>query len=677
RIVDELLQADTRLVICFDEVEKAYSGFFDGIMTLLQEGTLAGGNFRNCVIVLTSNLAQNEIILKKQTALKQNRQIEEKEINEILIRCDPRRQMKETHLGRINHKLVYNVLTNDVIFDIALGMIQEEASNRNISQVRYISPRIMLQIVLSTENSITGARAIRSYIQQQISPLFLSFLQANPDVSEVVLEEIDASEQGGSPTWQLREADPEMVYAQLDQVRLEMNDLYVKHKRKTNFIDKGELIKCLSPVVCQDDNIERIIEYLSLEIPKHRERPMSMLFAGMTGTGKTFTADLIAKYMERHGYGYHYETMTNYKSEHDASRFVGSAEGFVGSDSPPAIITKQIQYGGKLVIVLDEFDKAHPSAQDMIMQLLDKGVIQSNKLSADFRQSLVILTSNAADRELVEYKAGQVRQGVGISDPRFNTGIKEILRTNRMADTLLARLDRILVFNPLAASELCVICWNEAAKALQEYNEDLQLCHVDPKLMAEVLCSEGALNYGARPIRDKVKNMISLAYSRAMESLGVTTKLALISIEGRPELKAYEQESDRETCLKEAANTVLAYQKKVDFANPEELKQALSSVVCQDDNIAQIINYLRLEIARKTRSRPVSMLFTGMTGTGKTYTVELIAKYMERFGYGYHYETMTNYKSEHDASRFVGAAEGLVGSDSPPAIIRNQIKYQG
>ena len=404
---------------------------------------------------------------------------------------------------------------------------------------------------------------------------------------------------------------------------------------------------------------------------------MSMLFAGMTGTGKTFTAELIAKYMKRFGYGYHYETMTNYKSEHDASRFVGSAEGFVGSDSPPAIITKRDQFSGKLVIVLDEFDKAHPSAQDMIMQLLDKGVIQSNKITADFRQSLIILTSNAADRELVEYKAGQIRQGIDITEPRFVTGIKEILRTHKMADTLLARLGLILVYNKLSPKELTGICWNEAVNALKAYDPDIRLMHIDPNFILGIISSQESINYGARPIRHEVNRAVSKAYRRSCNGLRDVLDVSLVYNGDQLELVQFNKHKSKDACLAEASKLVEEHNQKIQFIDSEELKQALDCVVCQDDNIAHIVSYLRLEMARKVRSQPVSMLFSGMTGTGKTYTAELIAKYLERHGYGYHYETMTNYRSEHDASRFVGSADGFVGSDSPPAIIAKRDQFSG
>ncbi len=148
-------------------------------------------------------------------------------------------------------------------------------------------------------------------------------------------------------------------------------------------------------VLFQDSALEKITKWLTGYLTGFRRgRPLSFLFTGPTGTGKTLTAYVIAELIKGDRNALHVINMGNYQTEGDIWRLLGSAKGFVGSqeESPLRKIYRNDPFP---VILFDEIEKAHPKIWDAFLSLTDRGEVEDNHGILNFKNSIIIFTSNA------------------------------------------------------------------------------------------------------------------------------------------------------------------------------------------------------------------------------------------------------------------------------------------
>jgi ATP-dependent Clp protease ATP-binding subunit ClpA len=261
----------------------------------------------------------------------------------------------------------------------------------------------------------------------------------------------------------------------------------------------------------QDSVVDQVLEkiYVSKAGLKAINKPIgNFLFIGPTGTGKTELAKALADNLGMKLLRY---DMSEYQEKHSASKLIGAPPGYVGYDDSNlggGLLISDVEKNPNSVILFDEIEKAHPDVTNVLLNLMDEGMItSSNGKKADCRNTIVILTSNlgAADSEKNAIGIGRNFQKVGEDDKAVKDFFKPEFRN---------RLDGICKFGKLDHLSMKKI----VIKLMSEMNELLS----DKNL--RVHFTETAVNYfaevgydpklGARPLARKINEMVKVPLSK-------------------------------------------------------------------------------------------------------------------------------------------------------------------
>ena len=263
----------------------------------------------------------------------------------------------------------------------------------------------------------------------------------------------------------------------------------------------------------------------------------SFLFLGPTGVGKTELCKALAEFLFDSEAAMVRVDMSEYMEKHAVSRLVGAPPGYVGYDEGGQL-TEAVRRRPYSVLLLDELEKAHPDALNILLQLLDEGRLTDGQgRTADFRNTVVIMTSNLASSE--------IQSLAGSEHDELTRAVMASLRAHFRPE-FLNRVDDIVVFRPLTREEIrAIVCLQLDRLAARLAEQDLGLEVKDAvRLRLSNLGYDPA--YGARPlkrvIRDYVENPLAewllSADAKAGETLVVAEKDGEIVIRARSRAKA-------------------------------------------------------------------------------------------------------------------------------------------
>ena len=232
------------------------------------------------------------------------------------------------------------------------------------------------------------------------------------------------------------------------------------------------------------------------------------MFLGPTGTGKTEFAKLLAENLSMKLIRY---DMSEYQERHTVAKLVGAPPGYVGYDDSNlggGMLISDIEKNPNCVILMDEVEKAHPDVTNVLLQMMDEGMItSSNGKKANCRNTIIILTSNlgAADNE---------NNTIGFGDELQKTGEDDKAVKKHFAPEFRNRLDGVIKFNKLDDMSMRKI----VAKYLIEINDlllDKQLRIRLAETAIDELMSKGFDNkMGARPLQRLINEKIKVPLSK-------------------------------------------------------------------------------------------------------------------------------------------------------------------
>ncbi|MEA2089078.1 MAG: ATP-dependent Clp protease ATP-binding subunit [Patescibacteria group bacterium] len=283
-----------------------------------------------------------------------------------------------------------------------------------------------------------------------------------------------------------------------------------------NLIDKKNILnlekKLNEKIIGQKKPINIVSKYLkrSLLNMSHPDRPLgSFIFLGSTGVGKTELAKQIAKLVFGKKNSFIKFDMSEFNDKFNASKMIGAPAGYVGYEEGGKL-TEFVKHNPYCLILFDEIEKAHPDIFNLLLQILEDGILTSaDGRSVNFKNTLIILTSNIGVKEF--YSKNSIGFGSGENNDfdfnalknKINKKVKNILRPE-----LLSRLDQILIFNPLNKKDI-----KEIVK-LQLKNLDERLLEKNIKLgynkkIIEQLASMAYIpEQGARAVRKIIQSKI-------------------------------------------------------------------------------------------------------------------------------------------------------------------------
>ncbi len=245
-----------------------------------------------------------------------------------------------------------------------------------------------------------------------------------------------------------------------------------------------------------------------------QKRPVSFIFAGPTGVGKTELVKTIAEVMFDNEDALIRFDMSEYMEKHSVSKLIGSPPGYVGYDDA-GLLTEKVRRKPYSVILLDEIEKAHPEVFNLFLQILDDGrVSDSHGKVVNFENTIIIMTTNAGS----EFKANALGFGADQTITLADNVDKSL--KSHFRPEFLNRIDEIVSFKPLTKEELRKIIdlmLKNISQKLSEKNITLDVADS----AKEIILEKGYdVKYGARPLK------------RAIQTL-LEDKLAKLSLSGK------------------------------------------------------------------------------------------------------------------------------------------------
>ena len=278
----------------------------------------------------------------------------------------------------------------------------------------------------------------------------------------------------------------------------------------------GDVLK--AQVIAQDNAIEKMVKAIQrnrvgIKDPNH---PIGVfMFLGPTGVGKTYLAKKLAEYMFGSDDALIRVDMSEYSESFNTSRLVGAPPGYVGYEEGGQL-TEKVRRHPYSIILLDEIEKAHGNIFNMLLQVLDEGrLTDGNGRLVDFRNTVIIMTSNAGTRQLKEFGHGVGFNAGGNTGISLNDKDKEYARSiiqkslsKQFAPEFLNRLDEIITFDQLDLKAIKKIIDIEL-QGLYKRIESLgyQLTITDSA--KEFVATKGYdVQFGARPLKRAIQNYI-------------------------------------------------------------------------------------------------------------------------------------------------------------------------
>lgn len=233
-----------------------------------------------------------------------------------------------------------------------------------------------------------------------------------------------------------------------------------------------------------------------LQDPK---RPIgSFIFLGPTGVGKTETARALAEFLFDDEHAMVRLDMSEYMEKHSVARLIGAPPGYVGYDEG-GYLTEAVRRRPYAVVLFDEIEKAHPDLFNVLLQILDDGRLTDGKgRTVDFRNTVIIMTSNLGSREILEREQ---------DERSMRTEVMERLR-QAFKPEFLNRIDDIIIFRQLGLEELRRIIRIQLEALRQTLEERKVTLVLDPS--AEELISREGFDpdFGARPLKRAIQGLI-------------------------------------------------------------------------------------------------------------------------------------------------------------------------
>ncbi|MDR0388182.1 MAG: ATP-dependent Clp protease ATP-binding subunit, partial [Treponema sp.] len=270
-------------------------------------------------------------------------------------------------------------------------------------------------------------------------------------------------------------------------------------------------------VVGQEDAVKRIASSIrrsraGISSPR---RPMgSFIFLGPTGVGKTLLAKRLAVYLFGSEEALVRVDMSDFMEKHNASRLVGAPPGYIGYDEG-GVLTEKIRRNPYRVILFDEIEKAHHDVFNLFLQMLEEGELRDNLgHTVNFRNTVIIMTSNAGVREISRDSRLGFVTGTGIMDIEEirSAALSELRRL--FNPEFINRVDDIVVFHALNEEQVEAILDMQLGELSQRLAEQGFFIRISPAARKVLIEKGWDPKYGARPMRRTLQKELEDPLSR-------------------------------------------------------------------------------------------------------------------------------------------------------------------
>ena len=282
-----------------------------------------------------------------------------------------------------------------------------------------------------------------------------------------------------------------------------------------------------SRIIGQDEAINKVAKAIkrSRAGVSYKKKPVSFIFAGSTGVGKTELVKVLANYLFDSPESLIRLDMSEFMEKYSVSRIIGSPPGYVGYDDAGQL-TEKIRRKPYSVVLFDEIEKAHPDVMNILLQILDDGrITDSHGKEINFESTIIIMTTNAGSSN-VSPTAGFNADAATSDRDRTMKALEKFLRPE-----FINRVDEIVVFNRLSGENfkaICAIMLNDLKEVLAEKD----ISFVWDSAAVDVLTEKGYSDkYGARNLRRLIQTQVEDAVAAKIIE-NYKTPVSAVSISG-------------------------------------------------------------------------------------------------------------------------------------------------
>ena len=516
-VLDEIKQAQGEVIIFIDEIHQVVgAGSAEGSAidaSTMMKPALARGELR-CIGATT--LDDYRRYIESDPALERRFSpvyVEEPSVEETIEMLKGLRPRYEAHhkvkitddaleaAARLSHRYI----TSRFLPDKAIDLI-DEAASRHVIEAQMLPPELrqlqeeVQRLKREEEAAATrgeyeraaNLKAERLRKEEELAQARAQWAQKHhidlvvdaEDIAQVV------SQATGIPVARLMEGEDEKL-------------LHLEERLHQRIVGQDEAVQAVANAIRR--------ARAGLKDPK---RPIgSFIFLGPTGVGKTELAKALAELLFDDEEAMVRIDMSEYQEQHTVSRLIGAPPGYVGYEEGGQL-TEAVRRRPYRVILFDEVEKAHPDVWNILLQVLEDGrLTDGHGRTVDFRNTIIIMTSNVGVRSVVE------EAGIGLrrdkqtdpEDPRAyeamrNRILEEMKKLFR--PEFLNRVDEIIVFRPLTRNEILQIVDIMVGRVQEQLAAHNMRLVLEPAVK-ELLAQKGYdPNYGARPLRRVVQQMI-------------------------------------------------------------------------------------------------------------------------------------------------------------------------
>ena len=504
--------------------------FIDEIHTLIGAGSspgsmdaanilkpaLARGTIQ-CIGATTLDEYRNSI--EKDGALErrfQKVQVEPTTVDETLQILENIKDRYEAH-----HHVVYTddalkacvkyadrYITDRFFPDKAIDIIDEAGSRVHLQHVKI--PQAILDIQKEIETTQEKKQAA---VKNQNFELAASFRDRQTELEQTLKNEQEK--------WQKGDADEKVEISEEDiaGVVSMMTGVPVQRMQEAEGVRLKNMDAELKRVViAQDAAIDKMVKAIQrnrvgLKDPNH---PIgAFMFLGPTGVGKTYLAKRLAEMMFGSSDALIRIDMSEYTESFNTSRLVGAPPGYVGYEEGGQL-TEKVRRHPYSIVLLDEIEKAHGNVFNMLLQVLDEGrLTDGNGRLIDFRNTVIIMTSNAGTRQLKEFGQGIGFKATGLNGLSQTEGDKQRARSiiqkslsKQFAPEFLNRLDEIVTFDQLDLDAIKKIINIELKGLFRRVHELGYKMEITDEAKEFVAIKGYDVQFGARPLKRAIQNYI-------------------------------------------------------------------------------------------------------------------------------------------------------------------------
>ena len=392
------------------------------------------------------------------------------------------------------------------------------------NEIKQVTEKKHLAVSNQNFELAAGYRDRQTVLEQELQELNRKWLEGETDVRETVTADEVAN------VVSMMTGVPVQRMAQEEGIRL-----------------KGMAQQLKSQVIAQDKAIDKMVRAIQrnrvgLKDPNH---PIgAFMFLGPTGVGKTYLAKKLAEFMFGSGDALIRVDMSEYTESFNVSRLIGAPPGYVGYEEGGQL-TERVRRRPYSIVLLDEIEKAHSNVFNLLLQVLDEGrLTDGNGRFVDFRNTVIIMTSNAGRRQLKEFGRG-VGFNTSSSTLMLNEQDKEHARqivqkalSKQFSPEFLNRLDEIITFDQLdltAIKQIIDVELKGLYKRIGDLGYQIELSDEAKSFVAE---KGYDVQFGARPLKRAIQSYIEDGISELIVNgdLEAGSTIYINKVEGKDEL---------------------------------------------------------------------------------------------------------------------------------------------